>query len=95
VSDYFKLYIQPKYTINSNKQTHTEVSLIMRFTGSRLSALDENQESKNFKQGYLEPALSLSIGNEVNFTTQMGMSLGLTQNYFQNTSGVLLNLGIS
>ena len=103
ISDYFKLYIQPTYTINSNKKTHTDFSLIMRFTGTSLTAFDKNQELKNFQQGYLEPALSLSIGNKVKFTTQMGASLGLTQNYFtnnsgsvfSNNSGVILNFGLS
>jgi hypothetical protein len=102
-SDYFKLYIQPTYTINYNKKTHTDFSLIMRFTGTSVTALDENQELKNFQQGYLEPALSLSIGNKVKFPTQMGASLGLTQNYFTNNSGlvlpnnsgVILNFGLS
>lgn len=95
VSDYFKLFVQPTYTINSNKKTNTELSLIMRFTGTSLTALDENQELQNFKQGYLEPSLCLSVGDKFKFTTQMGASLGLTRNYFQNTSGVILNFGLS
>ncbi|MDB4107666.1 hypothetical protein N9595_04300 [Bacteroidia bacterium] len=91
-SNYLKAYIQPSITFNSRGETRTDFTLLTRVVGTSFSEAFNRDTVVNL--GYVEPVLSLSIGNQLRFNTQLGISLPFNQEYLRDYSPFIFNMGI-
>ncbi|MDB9882354.1 hypothetical protein N8368_04490 [Bacteroidia bacterium] len=92
LNNYLKAYIQPSITFNSRGETRTDFTLLTRVVGTSFSEAFNRDTVVNL--GYVEPVLSLSIGNQLRFNTQLGISLPFNQEYLRDYSPFIFNMGI-
>jgi len=94
VKDYYKFYAQPTLTFLGNEgRTDTDFSMIAKVVGTSLT-INEGAKDTTVFQGYFEPVLSFSVGNQLRFNTQMGVSIRFQENYFNRYSPFIFNMGI-
>lgn len=98
VSDYFKGYVQPSITFVGNGRKKTNLTLLTRFVGATFNEEYSNQPVRDsvVNLGYIEPAMSFSIGNAFKFNSQLGLSLPMGgNNSSYNVSPFIFNIGIA
>ncbi|PCJ66437.1 MAG: hypothetical protein COA58_06575 [Bacteroidetes bacterium] len=94
IKDYYKFYVQPSITFAGTEgRTDTDFTMLTRLVGTSFRSIEGASDTSVF-QGYIEPVLSFSVGNQFRFNTQLGVSLGLQENYFKHHSPFIFNIGI-
>ncbi|MGB0849906.1 MAG: hypothetical protein ACPGTP_01560, partial [Bacteroidia bacterium] len=98
INDYFKGYIQPSITLLGNGRKKTNLTLLTRFVGATFNEeyMTQSQRDSTVNLGYIEPAMSFSVGNSVKFTSQLGLSLPMNGNSSAyDVSPFIFNIGIA
>jgi hypothetical protein len=94
IQDYYKVYAQPSITFLGNEgETDTDFSMIAKVVGTSFTVNNGFTDTTVY-QGYFEPVLSFSVGNQFRFNTQMGVSIRFQENYFNRHSPFIFNMGI-
>lgn len=93
ISGYTKTFIQPSITFSSTR-SNIDFTVLTRGVGVSFLANENGRDSSVF-QGMLEPVLNLSIGENIKFQTQAGLSLPLTDTYDSESSPFIFNIGLS
>lgn len=94
INGYIKTFIQPSITFNGNGDHNIDFTILTRGVGASFIANENGRDTAVF-QGMLEPVLNLSVGKNVKFQTQAGLSLPLTKTYDNESSPFIFNIGLS
>jgi len=94
INGYIKTFIQPSMTFNKGANKKIDVTLLSRLVGSSFIVNPKGVDSSVF-QGTLEPVLNLSVGKNLKFQTQAGLSIPLTASYDTDRSPFIFNIGLT
>jgi hypothetical protein len=95
ISNYAKAFIQPSFTFSSKGNTRADFTLLVRGVGITFNDSRRGLDT-TLTKAYIEPVMSLAIGNQIRFNTQFGLSVLTPEQYDGNydPSPFIFNVGI-